>query len=380
MTTKRARRLVCLATIVLALASDPLSARTQRDFDGDGKADILISVQYWGEAWGWDNFGYDVCGIHTPTMSVRCSPARGFNASDWVDTTAPFRGGSTHQLLVHSWWEDTTFITDVERTFEVPLLTEFGWYVQHAGDFNGDGIADLVWNDFGDSTALWLLDASSRFAEGALLMANPYWRVTHVTDFDGDGRSDLLWHNGLSGATAIWLMNGIQFAGGAIILERPFWSVALTGDFNGDGKSDLVWRNAVTGETALWIMNGMTFVAGAIVVSNVDWRATHVADLDGDGRSDLIWHNQRTGRVHAWLMDGLTMKAAGSITLQGHTVVTAADYDGDGFDDLVWREESAGVNVIQRMNGLAALGAPIFVSRDPIKLDPADWRQYLVVP
>jgi hypothetical protein len=377
MATARARPLACLAAIVLALAADPSFARTPRDFDGDGKADMLIEVQqydyYWG--YGWYISGYEVCRIAVPVLTTSCYVTR-LAWPDQVHLAARFRGGNTHLLLMQD-GHARTFVADRDRALLALLLADRDWLGQHAADFNADGVDDLVWYNAGTrTTALWLLDASSQFAGGTVLMAGSRWAVTHVADFDGDGKGDLVWRNQDTGGTALWLMDGARFAGGAILLELPEWRVALTGDFNADGRSDLVWRNVHTGETALWLMDGLTFVGGAIVVPPGDWSPTHVADLDGDRRSDLIWHNALTGRVHAWLMDGLTMKAGASITRPGHTVVTTGDYDGDGLDDLVWVEASTGISSVQRMHGLTALGAPIMATPHVV----GGFSRYRVVP
>jgi hypothetical protein len=380
MTTNFRKSLACLAAIVLALAVDPLSARTPRDFDGDGKADMLVEVHLYNpyRYFGWDDWyiaRYEVCSITTPVLRPGCWGTR-LTWPDQVHLTARFRGGNTHLLLVQD-GHGRTFVGDRDRAILVPLLADHNWRGQHAADFDANGVDDLVWYNAGTrTTALWLLDASSQVVGSTVLMAGSGWTVTHVADFDGDGKGDLVWRNQDTGGTALWLMDGARFAGGAVLLELPDWRVALTGDFNADGRSDLVWRNVLTGETALWLMDGLTFVGGAIVVPPGDWSPTHAADLDGDRRSDLIWHNPLTGRVHAWLMDGLTMKVGASITRPGHTVVTTGDYDGDGLDDLVWLESATGVNFVQRMHGLTALGSPIWVT--PHVLD--GWSKYLVVP
>jgi hypothetical protein len=91
--------------------------------------------------------------------------------------------------------------------------------------------------------------------------------VVGTGDFNGDGMSDIVWRNG-AGDTAIWLMNGAALLSGAGIRNAPAsWSIARTGDYNGDGASDLFWRDG-SGNTAIWFMNGTT-VASTAYVGNV---------------------------------------------------------------------------------------------------------------
>jgi FG-GAP-like repeat len=86
-------------------------------------------------------------------------------------------------------------------------------------------------------------------------------------DFNGDGMADILWRD-TTGDVAIWLMNGATVSTfGGLGNVPTTYSIALVGDYNGDGMSDLLWRDT-SGNTSIWFMNG-TMVASTGAVGNI---------------------------------------------------------------------------------------------------------------
>jgi hypothetical protein len=137
------------------------------------------------------------------------------------------------------------------------------WSVAQTGDFNGDGKADILWHNTNGDTSIWLMTGTatqvSVLSATDLGIVPANWTIAGTGDFNGDGMSDILWHNS-NGDTSIWLMTGtpsqVQVLSTSDLgLVLTSWNIALTGDFNGDGMTDILWRNG-NGDASIWFMNG----------------------------------------------------------------------------------------------------------------------------
>jgi hypothetical protein len=92
-------------------------------------------------------------------------------------------------------------------------------------------------------------------------------------DFNGDGLSDILFQNSVTGQAAIWEMNGTSVIGGGVIASNPGpgWKLVGAENFVGVGTnptSDLLWQNSASGQTAIWEMSGVNIVGGGLVTAN----------------------------------------------------------------------------------------------------------------
>jgi hypothetical protein len=242
-----------------------------------------------------------------------------------------------------------------------------------AGDFNGDGKADILWQSDNGQAAIWLMNGATPGAQGAAgANPGPTWHEQAAADFNGDHMADILWQND-NGQAAIWLMNGLnpgaQSAVGANI--GPTWHVQGAADFNGDGMADILWQND-NGQAGIWLMNGATPIAQSAVGANPGptWHVKDAADFNGDHMADILWQNDN-GQAAIWLMNGATpiaQSAVGANPGPSWYVKDAADFNGDHMADIIWQNTN-GQTAIWLMNGLNPI-AQTAVGPNP----GADWH------
>src|SRR5216117_1455056 len=137
------------------------------------------------------------------------------------------------------------------------------------GDFNGDGIQDLVLTNYN--------------------CCNPF-NCCHPNNY----------------TVAVLLGNG----DGSFHAARTFavgiapWSVAV-GDFNGDGKPDLVVANNGSATVSVLLGNGDgTFQAATLYGVGLNPQSVTVGDFNGDGRLDLAVANAGSNTVSVLLGNG----------------------------------------------------------------------------
>ena len=281
--------------------------------------EILVPGSYWDGAWTWTstdndtvigtgvqdsahNFAFEVhqyldadgSGTHPGAVSATIGVERLTAITQWAEATGnhlflgevgvttdqtsltAFDGMLTYMQQHANAWEGVTYwaggpwwgnymfsiepqngVDKPQMTILVQHLASTGtdWDPVASGDFNGDGIADLLWKDAATGvTQEWLMSPNGGVAAMLDTPAAPGWNVVASGDFNGDGITDLLWQHA-SGATAEWLM--APTGGAASLLGTPAapgWNVVATGDFNGDHIADLMWQHASSGATAEWLM------------------------------------------------------------------------------------------------------------------------------
>jgi len=208
-----------------------------------------------------------------------------------------------------------------------------------AGDFNGDGLADVARLS---ASGIWQVGTS----QGRALSLNfwgswgprPGWAALLVGDFNGDGKADVA---GLSntGRWIVGLSTGQQFRmqdwGSAGSPTR--WSQLVVGDFNGDGRADLAGLTA-RGNWQVELSTGRGFQARAWANwgSPSLWAWVGAGDVNGDGKTDVIGLS-RSGAWTVGLSTGQqfqSLSAGSTAPAAALSAVEVGDFNGDGKADV----------------------------------------------
>jgi hypothetical protein len=213
------------------------------------------------------------------------------------------------------------------------------------GDFNNDGIPDLVVPDSATGVvAVFLGKGDGTFAAAADYTTGEESQplAVAVGDFNGDDNLDLAVALGNQAAVAILLGNGdgtfqppriVQTAGSAL-----YYPLALTvADFNHDGRLDIATANNSVGVSVLLGNGDGSFQPYRLLGSsqNPSWIAT--GDFNGDGNLDLaVSTGADTVDISLGNGDG-SFQAFTPVSIGDGTnpqSVAVADLDGDGILDL----------------------------------------------
>src|SRR5262249_16688465 len=129
---------------------------------------------------------------------------------------------------------------------------------------NNDGNADILFQNADNSNGsvqIWEMNGISILTQ-ATLNQGSQWHAIGTGDFNGDFMSDILFQNN-NGAPQIWEMNGTSILTPATLTNQGNqWHAIGTGDFNGDGLSDILYQNT-NGTPLVWNMNGTSVVSTA---------------------------------------------------------------------------------------------------------------------
>jgi hypothetical protein len=259
------------------------------DFNGDGKQDIAVtnSLLYWG------------------TNSISVLPGNGLGGF-----------GTRKTIKVENFPQDIA-----------------------AGDFNGDGKADLAVTIY-DSTKVSVLlgDGAGGFGQPLKFEAGPDASSILAADFNGDGRLDLavahMYTDYQTGFAYISILYGDGAGGFPGYLRVPFVDYTfslVSGDFNLDGRPDLAGASV-----SVVLNNGATFrspthLSPLSLVYGLD-----VGDVNNDGKPDLVVPDSQYGHVQLFLGNGAGgFGAPSNISVGGGFIdIAVQDINRDGKPDL----------------------------------------------
>ena len=275
-------------------------------------------------------------------------------------TIADINGDGKNDIISSNYYggDVTLLFGNGDGTVNVPTMGyAVGGYPYNpalVGDFNGDGLADILVSDdifsmaylqgYGDGTFRSALDYYSPTANSTY----PDSLGIATGDFDGDGIPDFAVGQStdatlgftvfLSNANGS-LQSGVNYGTGG---SMSFITVA---DFNKDGKLDIAATSANDGVVEIFTGNGDgTFTTGGSYATDtteggVFPQVIVSGDFNHDGNLDLAIVNDNEGTRTLGVLLGDGTGAFGAPTTyalsQYGSDLAAADLNGDGFVDLV---------------------------------------------
>jgi RHS repeat-associated protein len=193
-------------------------------------------------------------------------------------------------------------------------ISNLGKYL-FPGDFNGDGISDLICllasSSFPNSPSAFIWYGGSSATTFTQLSAYLPTILnstvgTYVVDFNGDGKSDIMTLNnvGTNTTTSFYdiTANSINPIVTSLANIFPKDYLPFFGDFNGDRKTDVLFRTDKYSNSSAWKIG---FLTGLSVIKqnftffktptfNQDYSGDRifVSDFNGDGKADIThWYS-----------------------------------------------------------------------------------------
>jgi hypothetical protein len=249
-----------LARSTIAFACTLWSASVADLLVEDGKGDLIGMMREGGPAGSY--VAYEDSAVSTDWKLVG---AGAFDPNGYGDDFV-FRNrrDGSNMIGFYDW--------DGRRFVPIARVADLAWSIAGIGDFDGDGISDLLWRHATTGrNAIWK-SAQSASPLAIARVANLDWKIATVGDFNGDGRSDILWRNARTGANVIWKSGSSLTPQAVTGVTNLAWKVAATGDFNGDGMWDVVWRNSSTGANVIWLSANAATQLRLTAVTNQAWK------------------------------------------------------------------------------------------------------------
>ena len=308
------------------------------DVNGDGKMDLIWNSTAQGSV-GDANYVY--AGLSNGDGSFDRLDRQNFNPpggwGSYRTFTGDVNGDGLDDLIWNSIYQNPAAanyvyagLSNGDGTFtrtplqSIPSDQSWYGYETYAGDLNGDGRLDLVWNSIQQSPTqdanyvyVGLANADGSFTRSARqTIGNEGWRSfkTLLADLNGDGKDDLIWNSTQQAPAgdANILYTALSNGDGAFrISERQTiapdsgWSDyrTLAGNVTCDGRADLIW-NSVQQESGdnnfvyVGVSNGEgTFSRSThqVIPPESGWSSyqTLLADLRGWRLLDLVWNSTR---------------------------------------------------------------------------------------
>jgi len=207
------------------------------------------------------------------------------------------------------------------------------------GDFNGDGLLDVVVADGAGAAISLLLGAANGTLQSHVEYATGTPPVAVASgDFNGDGKLDVAVASKQNNNVVVLLGKGDgTFQAPVAYATGLSPSGVVAGDFNSDNKLDLAITNSADNTVSVLLGNGDgTFQGQTTLATGTNPTSVTAADLNADSKLDLVVTNAGNNTVSVLLGNGNGTFQTPGVFATGAYPVSAAvgDFNRDGSPDL----------------------------------------------
>jgi hypothetical protein len=330
--------------------------RVREDIDGDGYGDLLVLSNrgievYLGSSQFNPTSSNNIIAYDSGYPPTFVGDVNGDGYADFFGTTTYVPSSGLAPTLYLGGPDVTSLSTVIlTKTAGGPSTL---MQTTSAGDFNGDGFADLIvqWG-----YALTTPQTELRIFLGGTTLANtpdlsipgPYvnsYTLQHsgrVGDLNGDGFEDIAltaFSDGGSNGGVIEIFAGgkqpAMTAAASISTTSATYEIEPAGDLNGDGYADAV---VVLAGTGYYLCSGASPFPTTFASTWANTTASDAVggfDIDGDGFSDFAIGTSGQALLYRGTAAGPTPVSTGLSHLSPSTIIGFSDNDGDGLPDIV---------------------------------------------
>lgn len=257
--------------------------------------------------------------------------------------------------------EGREWIENQQRSSAVTVSNPAGTRIDN-GDMNGDFVPDILLIQGAGSIGLVRSSGDGTYSS---VISLPVFGAMHTVrngDFNGDGVNDIIATG--TGTTNILFGN----ANGSFKAAVSYTSLAqsgglLTGDFNNDGRLDyIVGQGGAATGIGIYYGNGDgTFQNVRTLTTGAAPSAIKVGDFNNDSVDDLLVTEVGNSAINVFLSNGNgTFKAGNQIALGALVFeATAGDLNGDGRADIVALMNGTNSMLVLMGNGNGTFKAPV---------------------
>ena len=364
------------------------SATFIKDVNGDGRDDMIL-IRQLNDKYAFSVYeGYTTGYLSSPTTTTTTrtfsydeEPLCGdFNGDGKADILLHYAVNSYRHFSIFLGQSNGTFSSETQISstrYHDELLYPYKAFI---GDHDGDGKDDfillyengsynvgiLVYK--GTSLNPYLLDALATYSSNISFRHN---EDKLIGDFNGDGMTDIVIQSKTDVDNYIILYAFISegnsyftyvllYSSMIINIETPY--KLLIGDQNGDGKDDLIihykdsygYRAAIVykGKNTGSYFDDATFISLSSYNNYISTDLVYSGDFTGDGCCDMLveWNSSGyrslltyRGRTNGYYYSGVNQDTSNGYnkkTWPAHSYV--GDIDGDGADDFIVKWKYAG--------------------------------------